>query len=241
MKTRSFPRPLLFTTASMLLAGVTHASTIILVDYDDGIANSIHNVAVRNGGFETATVSGSPLQANFTNTGSWVNRGTGGQSASAVIQNNPRNGLNRGVGSDNTGARMHVIDTGYNLVTGDIVNFSFFWRDGSGWEDLSDRTQFTIFTTLDNTFAGTLDQSSATLSALSAVNDSYQEHAGMFNISAAMNGRRLFIGIDAINGGANTNGFFFIEDVYVDVVSVPEPSALVLGGLGMLVLVRRRR
>ena len=224
----------------MLLAGASHASTI-LVDYDDGIANSVHNAAVRNGGFETATVSGSPLQATFTNTGSWVNRGSAGQTAAAVIQNNPRNGLNRGVGSDNTGVRMHVIDTGYNLVTGDIVNFSFFWRDGSGWEDPSDRTQFTIFTTVDNTFSGTLDQSSSLLSALSAVNDSYQEHAGMFNIGAAMNGKRLFIGIDAVNGGANSSGFFFIEDVYVDVASVPETSAMLLGGLGMFALLRRRR
>lgn len=241
MKIESLPRPLLYTVASMLLTGATHAMTI-LVDYDDGIVNSVHNTAVRNGGFETAAVSGGPpLQATFTNTGSWVNRGSAGQSAAAVIQNNPRNGLNRGVGSDNTGVRMHVIDTGYDLLTGDIVNFSFFWRDGSGWEDPSDRTQFTIFTTVDNTFSGALDQSSALLSALSAVNDSYQEHAGAFNIGAAMNGKRLFIGIDAVNGGATTTGFFFIEDVYVDVAAVPETSAMLLGGLGMLALLRRRR
>lgn len=240
MKTLSITQPLLSIGAVILFAASGNASTI-LIDYDDGIANSIHDAAVRNGGFETATVSGSPLQATFANTGSWVNRGSAGQSASAVIQNNPVHGLNRGVGGDNPGARMHVIDTGYDLVTGDLVNFSYFWRDGSGWEDPSDKTRFTIFTTVDNTFSGTLDQSSELLSALSAANDSYQEHAGAFNIGAAMNGKRLFIGIDGVNGGATTTGFFFIDDVYVDVASVPETSSMLLGSLGVLALIRRRR
>lgn len=52
-------------------------------------------------------------------------------------------------------------------------------------------------------------------------------------------GERLAIEIN--NGGATTVGGAYIDNLTLSVEAIPEPSAALLGGLGLLALLRRRR
>ncbi|MEO0477086.1 MAG: hypothetical protein AAF085_14115, partial [Planctomycetota bacterium] len=56
---------------ALITASVASASTVILVDYDDGLVNGIHDAAVRNGGFEgpTSAIDG----RTFDQTDNWIN------------------------------------------------------------------------------------------------------------------------------------------------------------------------
>lgn len=215
--------------AAGALSAVNAHASIVLVDYDP---------AVRNGGFETATLSGSPLEASFVNTAQWTNLG-GFQTDQAVREGLARSGSNSGVLTDS--GKIFALDTGYTMSAGDVVDFSYWWRDAFNWAVGSDQVQFSIFTTADDTIFGTLDQSASLLSGLSSQTATYQEHAGSFAIGAAMDGKRLFISLEGIDGNNNPNGFARLDDVFVQVTPIPEPSVAFLGGLGLLVLLARRR
>ena len=56
--------------ASLVSVAVPSAQAAILVDYDDGLANGVHDVAVRNGGFESRR---RPSMAFHSNTDNWQN------------------------------------------------------------------------------------------------------------------------------------------------------------------------
>ena len=196
--------------------------------------------STRNGGFETATLSGSPPEASFANTANWVNL-TGDQSVQAVRDNLVRTGNHRGVIADN-GSRLFGNDTGYTLTAGDTINFSYWWRDAFNWLDGEDQVQFTLFTTVDDDIFGTVDQSQSWLSGLSTVNDTYEEYSNSFTATAPWDGKRLFVSIEGISGPTTGSvGFAGLDDVLVEVVPIPEPSAALLLGLGLLALLRCRR
>jgi hypothetical protein len=224
----------------LLFAAVSQAGAVVLVDYDDGLANGIHDTAVRDGGFESTTLTGSPNpDAIFSQVANWTNLG-GPQTTQAVRNNLARTGSNNGTGIDD-GSRIHGLDTGYTLSVGDVVSFSYFWQDAFNWFDTQDEVRFTIFTTVDNSILGALDQSDSVLSGLSTTNATYQEHSNSFAIGAPMDGKRLFISIGGVSGGGASTGFVAIDDVFVQ--AIPEPTSLALVGLaaGLAAFRRSRR
>ena len=228
---------------SIIAASSVHA--VVLVDYDDGDPNNgVHDSSIRNGGFEDNVIADPPSPPggtlSFANTDFWYNIGTGSQGGEAINNNSNFSDLSvqTGIVAESP-TRVFGMDTGYTLSSGDLVNFSYFWRDAFNWDDASDQLTFSIFTTVDDTIDGAVDQSETSLGALSAANSSFQEHSGTLVATAAMDGKNLFIEISNVDGNAAPNGFARIDNVFVE--AIPEPSVLSLLGLGGLLAVRRRR
>ena len=91
------------------------------MDYDDGDGgNGIHDVAVRNGGFESpaSTVDG----VSFEDTDNWQNL-SGAQTASARRTNIKDTGLYSSVNSVNS--PVYGLDTEHTIAAGDIFMLEF--------------------------------------------------------------------------------------------------------------------
>lgn len=230
----------IFSSISLAMCVSSSATATILVDYvDNDINNGIHDASIRNGGFEDVTVSGT--FNSFANSAPWYNIGTGDQTAELT-----RNNLTTGTSLQNavhaeSAFRVIALDTEYTLTQGETVNFSYLWRDAFNWHDASDQIAFTIYTTADDTIEGVVTDSLASNSGTSSADNSYQEHADSLVATNLMDGKRLFISFENVDGNENANGFSRIDNVFVEVVPVPEPGSLALLSLGGLLIARRRR
>lgn len=103
----------------------------ILTDYDDGIANGIHEASIRNGGFE----DGADGQ-DFLTTPDWISRfSPEGDTAPLTLNANPATGNLHGIsnGFGGTGDRAHptqfyTLDE-WTLEEGDTIEVEFTWKN----------------------------------------------------------------------------------------------------------------
>jgi hypothetical protein len=135
-------------------------------------------------------------------------------------------------------------NTGYTVSSGDIFNLSFDWSGASRW-DTADAIDYRLFTTSDDTIAGTATEIlGGSVSGFTSA-DGFQSvnvSSIIGKVTAAIQGRDLWIEFI----GAPTNVIVESEFARLDnvvIVSIPEPSAyaLLAGMLGLTwVMVRRR-
>jgi len=211
--------------------GSSQAATI-LVDYDDGVVGGGHDASVRGGDFDTE------------NAGGWVyTLGTG----VAEWKDNNTSGIgsigNLTIGSSNndpTGPKVPGVDTGATIESGDTFDISFMWRDALGWDDDVDTVSLALFYTDDNLLTGTATDIVTLVSGISVSNNSYQleSGSGLSFVDAGATGKKLFV---RINTTADEGEFARLDNVYIAVTSIPEPSSSVLLSLGGLSLILRRK
>ncbi|MDB4381622.1 hypothetical protein N9Z40_01905, partial [Akkermansiaceae bacterium] len=119
-------------------AEVYQAGSVLLVDFDDGLDNGIHEASLRNGGFEEGTADQS-----FTDTPIWVSAfSPEGDSVAATLSTSPATGLLHGqtsgflvdVEGDERAQIMQVIPlSDWTLEAGDSFDISFSAKFGAGF------------------------------------------------------------------------------------------------------------
>lgn len=117
-------------------AAVTAAAQTMLIDFDDGIpGNGIHEVSVRNGGFEEGAAG-----QTFAQTPSWSSYySPEGDTSTLTLATNVPTGALRGTagGWSGTGTRQQPTITipasAWTIAAGDVFSVSVDWRNGSGF------------------------------------------------------------------------------------------------------------
>lgn len=139
-----------------------------------------------------------------------------------------------------TSDRQIGYDLGHQIATGDTFNLSFGWRDAANW-DATDTMDMTLFYTADDD----ISSSPVTLINLNSGNrtgtgtwETASISGASFSDPAAA-GKKLFVRLSATN--VTQGEFARVDDIFVEVEPVPEPSTTALLGLGGLALVFRRR
>jgi hypothetical protein len=129
-------------------------------------------------------------------------------------------------------------DGAYNLSTytiglGDVFDISMFAK-GWGFANPGAQLTVTLFYGSDPT---TNAIGSFSTGALTQTNTTWTQYtSGSIAATAGSIGQKL--GLKVVSDGA-TNSYGNFDEIAVNVI--PEPSAALLGGLGMLALLRRRR
>ena len=203
-----------------------HASTIII------------GGATNDGNFENG---GAANQDASPTTGGWVTTGT---STTVQIRTNQTvtsgNNTVIGVEPDNS-TRFVGRDTGYTIVVGDQFDGGFAWRDKFNWGP-PESVDMVLFWTADDNINSARNVIATWNSGAEVTNDVTETE--VFGLTAAGSadagaGRTLFVSLEA--NGTNANSFARVDDVTLNVTSVPEPASTAFLGLGVLALILRRR
>jgi hypothetical protein len=116
----------------------------ILIDYDDGIANGIHESSVRNGGFEDGNSGDDFLATPF-----WSSHASPtGDNVQLTYDTDPAGGLKRGVASGWMGGPTSMPVQSFSLddwplEEGDSFTIGITWKDGAGFVE-GDRLQVLV-------------------------------------------------------------------------------------------------
>ena len=245
MKTKTCSRfcalPLAASLCTLILAGSLQATTVVLIDYDDGNSgNGIHDSTVNNGSFESLDGNNKPI--------GWT---TGFNVGSYVVSTNPVYSASDGsvhMGINNSGSRGVVQNTAYNVKSGDTFTLAFDWSAGYAWKT-GDTIQWRLLTTDDDTTSGTINTVASgfvTGKADPGATTNYSTATVLTNsgtVTAPSIGQDLWL---EIYGGGGTSGtrYAFLDAVSlsVETSAVPEPSPVaLLGALLMFAVLRRRR
>lgn len=219
---------------SLLLASASLTNAAVIIGGD-----------TNNGNFNNGTGDSATDQWSFEESASWVNLGTGPQSAQATRINPVAtrfDGSRNAVIAENAG-RAFGMDTGYTIRNGDVFDLSYLWRDAFNWDDTNDQVIVSLFTSEGDVF-GIRNTLVSDGSTPSTSNNSYQleNRPGFFTASAAQDGKTLFVSIDSTDGNGAATGFARLDNFELNVTSIPEPTSLTLAitALGLIALSRRR-
>ena len=216
MTSRIFLAP----AALALSLTATATGATILMDWDP---------EVNNGAFTGLT---------STNFSPWVSLDSGSPSIPTTNPSSGSGGENFAITRD----RQLGYDLGYTIADGDIYSISFAWYDAANW-DADDTVDMTLFYTDDNTITGAR-------TTLINLNSGGRDGTGTweteslndatFSDSGAV-GKKLFVVLSATN--VTQGEFARMDDIFIEVVPVPEPSSAALTGLLIAAgfLHRRRR
>jgi alkaline phosphatase D len=190
---------------------------------------------VRNGDFDDDTALAD--SRTFNDTPFWTNL-TGNQTYECTRTNILFDGTRNAVLRNNGNATpIFANDTGYDLVTGDILTTSFRWRDAFMWDAASDRASVFIFTTTDNTVLGTRTVLQTINTPTSTATNTYELFTADFAaIPASANGKRLFVGFTSVDGNNDGAGYGRVENFFLSVneddpVIPPDPPEAATGTL----------
>lgn len=206
----------------------------VIIDYDDGIANGIHESSIRDGGFETDTPDGSNEVVSPT---FWQSTGTG----NLQIQSNLTSPDGGGQNAVMTYVKVYTQNTGYTITLGDQFDGSFAWRDAFNWTT-GETVDMTLFYTDDNTIDGVQTSIFTYNTGNEVINNTWENEAftsgsGVSDLGAI--GKTLFVSFSSSD--SNADSYARIDNVYLNVTSIPEPSSTALLGLGGTALLLRRR
>jgi hypothetical protein len=176
----------------------------VLVDYDDGQDNGLHDKEVRSGGF---------TGMNDFKYGPWVLLSKVG--GMRILSTMPCD-----VGSAENvvvcDVRVMAMDTGHTIAAGDKFNLGFHWRDAAGWGNEDVVTLMLYYTEndkVDGTTVGTV-----------ALNTGARKQAGTWEMvhskAAAFPddkgvGKKLFV---RLLTRSNPNEYARVDNVFVEVV-----------------------
>ncbi len=201
-------------------AGLSQAATII-------------DSTTLNGSFESIVPTNLPA---IWGTGFNVERNQ------ATDNNNSDGDRSATMGTDPSGLTFGVVqNTGHTVALGETFDLTFDWLARGGWRT-SDQILYRLFTTSDNTATGTITvftsgSVSGQAGPADVANYNNESFTGLTPAGANI-GQQLWIEFYSdTNGDSST----FARLDNVTLTAIPEPSAALLGGLGMLLLLRRRR
>lgn len=223
----------LFGSAALLATSSAHAATI-LIDYDDGVANGIHDVAVNNGGFEST-----PGNIVTNDADGWMPLGGSPLEISANLASSV-GGNNAVAGGDVNRVLSFGRSTGHTLALGDVFAAEYDWRDAFGWA-AGETINFTLYYTANDLIDGarttlfTFNSGDSTQGGYET--ESFGPTAQLSDAGAV--GKTLFVEF----AGDNLSGDAFarIDNVYLEVTPIPEPGSLALVAIGSVLVLRRRR
>ncbi len=192
--------------------------------------------SIRNGGFEEGEAG-----QTFAETPFWSSFFSEGDNSTLTIAGNTSTGDLRGLASgwSGTGTRQHPTQTipasAWTIAAGDFFNVSLDWRNGAGF---SGELQVIL---------RVIDAQGGLVGVLLEQNDPLQTDgqyqtfsltSGVVPEGSPLIGDGHQIQLRILNSGPRSS-FAIIDNV--SLTAIPEPSAALLGGLGLLALLRRRR
>lgn len=123
-----------------------------------------------------------------------------------------------------------LLNTGYNVKSADTFNFSFQWDDHPAW-DTNDIFRWAIFTTSDDTLAGTMTTiaSGSITGRASTLYPTATPLTGGGTVTAPNVGRDLWIEFYISGGNVTNDEYINIDNVVLSVETIPEPSTTALG------------
>ena len=214
--------------AAFGFAVMTHSAsgaTTILISPGTGATDDI-----KNGGFESGSTGNYPTYTVVTD---WFNF-SGGTNTIAAGNDRERTGAYGGsVAVTLTGASRPAVGTGHTIAAGETFNLTFYYGSAEDWDVGTDTIGVFLYSTAGVIWSDTVTPSQ---NALTGNFDLFT--ANHIPVPLANIGETLFLRFES---NAGLNEYAAIDDVTLTVSPIPEPSAALLGGLGLLALLRRRR
>ena len=222
--------------AACALVTNSQASTI-LVDYNDGVVGGGHDVAVNGGDFTNDNTAGALPSEWVYNLGTGLAAWKDDSVSNVGSIGNLTIGHDSGTAGDST--KIPGVDTGVTISVGDTFDVSFMWLDAVRW-DADDTVSLSLFFTDTNLIGGTATDVLTFTSDVSAAASTWQTDSdtGLAYNGDEVAGKKLFARIDST---AAPREFARLDNVYIEVNTVPEASSAALLGLGGLALILRRR
>lgn len=236
-------------TTGLIFTHSSRAAQTVLIDFDDGISdNGIHEASVRNGGFEEGSAG-----QTFADTPVWSSYfSPEGDSSTLTLNSNVQTGDLRGLASgfSGTGTRQHptltIPASDWTIAAGDVFTLSLDWRNGTNF-NVGNHTFQMVLNVVNADGNLVFDPANGEFSGerLLSRNDSLAtagEYQTFTSTSNPVPEGSPWIGnqvqVRLLNSGARTS-FAIVDNV--SLTAIPEPTAALLGSLGLLGLFRRRR
>ncbi len=217
---------------SLLFAGGGQAALTVLIGFvdDEGSGQSI-----RNGGFEEGEAGDT-----FAETPFWSSFFPEGDDSTLTMSSNVKTGELRGTASgwSGTGTRQHPTQTipasAWTIAAGDFFNVSLDWRNGAGFSGEL-QVILRVIDAQGSQVGDVLLEENDTLQTTGQY-QTFSLTSGIVPEGSPLIGNQVQLRI--LNSGPRSS-FAIIDNV--SLTAIPEPSAALLGGLGLLALLRRRR
>jgi len=217
---------LMIAVVAALMTGVAHAQTTKLIGPGTGAGDDI-----LNGGFES--IGGTGTYRPYTDISDWFNYG-GNAAVNVVGSDRKRTGTFGGsVAIPGNGPSSPAVNTGHTIAAGDTFSLTFYYGYCENWDVGTDKINVVLYSTAGVIWSDTVTPSQ---NALTGNFDLFT--ANHIPVPLANIGETLFLRFES---NAGLNEYAAIDDVTLTVSPIPEPSAALLGGLGLLALLRRRR